>query len=65
MNAQPRRARGGTLTLAVVCRVRVRGQRHTRTMHTVNYDAIVVELFESRMDRKVRATALYSSPALC
>ena len=31
-------------------------------MHTVNYDAIVVELFESRMDRKVRATALTPRP---
>lgn len=33
--------------------VRVRGSRHSRTLHAVNYDALVVEVLESRLDRRV------------
>ncbi|TFK78434.1 hypothetical protein K466DRAFT_570838 [Polyporus arcularius HHB13444] len=42
--------------------VRVRGPRHPRTLHVVNYDAIVVEQLESRSERKplVKVRSLYS-----
>ncbi|RDX39906.1 hypothetical protein OH76DRAFT_1490742 [Lentinus brumalis] len=42
--------------------VRVRGARHSRTLHVVNYDAMVTEVLESRFYRKalVKVRALYS-----
>ena len=33
--------------------VRIRGVRHTRTMHAINFDAMVVQLLESKAARMV------------
>ena len=41
--------------------VRIRGVRHTRTMHAINFDAMVVQLLESKAARMVspRGVGIY------